>query len=275
MCLKSLLQGSFFIFLSLASFSCKNHYDANREFEEKFAKEVGLINSQRAQGQNNSAAKPNMPQIQVPEHSPFEDPATLLKIASPSKNSAHIDTAKIKVKQPQEFLPNEQVFDYGREFMAKTQLPKDMFIVRYATNPHPPFTSTGIEFDTIEIPPQDAFGVASSLAKKQYLLTGNNALQKNIDKIQARRTSEDIELSEIIISERKTLRKEQKNKEIFSDDKLTYQEAKEAEINEEQEKENKFLAEKRAKRNEPERQAIAAQIIQYNLSKNAPPKEGQ
>ncbi len=166
--------------------------------------------------------------------------------------------------------PNLQTLEVARA--ANNQLPKDMFIIRYATNPHPPFTSTGIEFDVIEVPQYDAFGIASNLADKQYLLTGNNALQKNIDKIESRLTRENIEFSRILIAERKRLRQEQKDAQDFSDDKITN---KKIEISEDEKKEKEFLEQKRAKRQDPLQQAIAAQIVQQNLNKNMPPKQGQ
>ena len=39
--------------------------------------------------------------------------------------------------------------------------------------------------------------------------------------------------------------------------------------------EKEFLEQKRAKRQDPLQQAIAAQIVQQNLNKNMPPKQGQ
>jgi hypothetical protein len=237
--LKSFLLKSFFIYLSFAIASCKSTDSANQDFEEKFAKEIALINAKRMQDSK-----------------------------SPENNA---NNSKLK-KRPQEFLPNVQTLGVGRAAGAQNQLPKDMFIIRYATNPHPPFTSTGIEFDAIEVPRYDAFGIASNLADKQYLLTGNNALQKNIDKIEARRTSENIEFSQILIAERKRLRQEQKDKQDFGDDIINN---KKVEISDEEKKEKEFLEQKKAKRANPIQQAIGAQVIQQNLGNNMPPKDGK
>ncbi len=141
------------------------------------------------------------------------------------ENYAYMDSSQFNEKNPpQEFLPNAQVYQNAQNIRT---LPDDMFIVTYNTDLYPPFVKYGVEFDNIEIPQKDSYGVETAMSNKVYMLAGNESLQKNIDKINEQRTLQDVKNSEILIAEQKRLRREQKSKEIFGSSQLNVKEKKE------------------------------------------------
>ena len=93
-----------------------------------------------------------------------------------------------------------------------------MFQIGYNTDLHPPFTRAGLEFDNILVPEKDVYGVDTELAEKQYLLAGNNVVQNSVDFVHSERKEEDVELSEILIKERKKLRRRDKMIKIIGSD---------------------------------------------------------
>ncbi len=243
--------------------SCSvNNDSANRQFEEKFAKEVAKINAEREkmQGQPQAAQQTSTPKNKGGD---FDNPANLLGVSSPGNKSAAFDTNKLHLKQPQNYTPDAQVLSEGLKNFAPTQIPPNIFELRYSTRPHPPFAMTGVEFDVIEIPNQDAYGIKSNLDDKQYLLAGNDSLQRSIDSTQKTRSAQDVEFSKILISEQKKLKKKQRIDKLFSKDEISHKE-------EVAQKEEEWLTERKAKNQDPIRKIIGAQIVSQNLSKNRP-----
>lgn len=265
-----LTRGFLISLLILCSCAKKDaSYLANAEFEEKYSKEVQLINSNRKEPIIDPVAEARKAIIEKRASAQFDDPATLLGINGGDKlSSARIDTSKFKITQPQNFTPNSQTFEEGQALVAKNKLPSDIFDLVYITETSPPFTISGLAFDKIEIPERDFFGVKSTLNDKQYLLAGNEALQKDIDYINDKRTDDDIELSQIIIREQRELRKKQKLNKIFADDSSIVEKEK---IKEENiAKEENGARKKRLAEEDPLKKSIALQIVQQNLRQNAP-----
>ena len=138
-----------------------------------------------------------------------------------------------------------------------------MFDLVYNPTINAPFVVSGLEFDTINIPERDYYGIASTLNDKRYVLAGNQVLQKNIDEVIKQQSAEDIELSEILIKEQRQLKKQQKLTKIFGDD-STFVEK------------NKTKNEDAAKKEEQPsiidealRKQIALQIIKQNIAHNS------
>ena len=146
---------------------------------------------------------------------------------------------------------------------GQNNLPDDMFDLVYNPTINAPFVVSGLEFDTINIPERDYYGIASTLNDKRYVLAGNQVLQKNIDEVIKQQSAEDIELSEILIKEQRQLKKQQKLTKIFGDD-STFVEK------------NKTKNEDAAKKEEQPsiidealRKQIALQIIKQNIAHNS------
>ncbi len=242
---------------------------ANAEFENKYSKEVEFINSSRKEPIFDPDAEARKMAQKKRAPTAFEDPAAIIGVSSIDKfSSARVDTSKLKIAQPQNFTPDEQTFGEGRAMVAKSKLPDDVFDLVYITDISPPFAVSGLAFDVIEIPERDFFGIKSTLSDKQYLLAGNEALQKSIDYINDTKTDDDVELSEIIIGEQKEIRKQQKLAKIFGDDSSIVEKQKIKEENaakEENEARKKKLAQE-----DPLKKSIALQIVQQNLKQNAP-----
>ncbi len=211
--------------------SCTNQSAINKEFEKKYSHEVHKINASRQNNLDLSIKQPIQTNIQQKYH-----------------------------------LPDGQIFSSGH---ASSQFfPDDIFEIKYQAKPHPAFRQTGLEFDSIAIPQSDAFGVDSDLHKKEYLFAGNDAIQRNIDKMHTSQSHEDIEFSDILISENKVLRRKKKYNEIFGNDDLSMQ--KNEEKSEEELAEEQLLADKKAKRNDPFTKMIGSQVVQQNLRANNP-----
>jgi hypothetical protein len=100
------------------------------------------------------------------------------------------------------------------------------FEIRYSGN-YPGFRRIGAEFDEINIPQNDVYGISTNFDRqKEYLLIGNNYLQKNIDDITSYPNfKEDIEISKILIAKKQQLKlhknKAAKKPQVKQNDDLT------------------------------------------------------
>jgi len=146
---------------------------------------------------------------------------------------------------------------------TQNNLSDDMFDLTYNTSLSPPFVFSGIEFDVIEIPQKDYYGIPSTLNGKQYVMAGNQALQKNIDSIIEGQNAEEIEFSEVLIKEQKNLRKQQKLLKIFGEDSSFVEKEKIKQENKIEKTQKKPLVD------DPIQKAIALQVIKQNFDKNA------
>jgi hypothetical protein len=203
-----------FCAISLVAFSCSyTPEDVNLSFEKKYGAEVGRIKQQREapmQGAANEmmmSSAPSIADLYNPDSS-----------QSGGEYYAYVDVAKFGEKIPQTYLPNGEVYEQAKSQSPSNSLPANMFEVRYETALYPPFRKIGAEFDRIEIPPADVYGVKTEMSEKSYLLAGNSSMQKNIDQIIAEKTDDEIEISETLIREQKLLKRKQKMIKIFGQD---------------------------------------------------------
>ncbi len=229
-----------FTITNLLNGCVKNNLDVamNSNFEKKYGEEVAYILSKRAK--------------------------------KPEASDSDFPDFKSSLKNFESYTPDFQVYNQGRANVQNSQLPADIFDVNYNAIEHPPFVYSGLEFDTINIPSQDYYKIKSDLSDKKYLIAGNQALQKNIDGMLQERTAQDIEMSNILIKEQKKLRREQKMQRVFGsnieknekDDENSITEVKLKNID------NEVMDESLKK-------AIALQVIQQNMLRNAPPVKKQ
>ena len=128
---------------------------------------------------------------------------------------ANVDFEEYSQVQPKEYMPNG--FEAGKN---SSKLPADMFDLSYQPTITHPFRKSGFEFDLINIPPEDSYGVKTAMSEKEYLLVGNESLQKSVDQINSTKTQDDIEISEILIKEQQQLKRRQKMMKMFGEDVL-------------------------------------------------------
>ncbi len=118
-------------------------------------------------------------------------------------------------------LPDQEIYEFSQANNPNS-LPPDIFEPPYNLALYPPFQKIGAEFDVIKIPNRDRFGVNTELSSKEYLLVGNNSLQRSIDKINSSKTQLDIDVSKMLIFEKNKMRRNQGNgavEEVFFDKK--------------------------------------------------------
>lgn len=209
---------------------------ANKNFEKKYGQQVKKISADRVptKQQNKEVVVSTAP-------TPEELQATASDKAKQDYYS-YVDVAQFGEKIPQAYLPNGEVYERTRGANPSNTLPPDMFEIAYNTNLYPPFRRAGVEFDRIEIPPFDAYGVKTEMSEKTYLLAGNASLQRNIDLVNSTKTPIDMEVSEIVIREHKQLKRKEKMIKIFGEDSIEIAEldkAKEAVKKEEKSEEKK------------------------------------
>jgi hypothetical protein len=209
---KFLLKIFLFTAFSLALFSCAAELpDINQAFEEQYGGQVEAMRQQRAaqKGENNEVV--------------FSTPPTQADlVADAAKNGdyqPYKDVAKFGDVQSQIYLPSVEVYEQ-QGAKASNSLPSDMFYITYKTDLYPPFRPVGSEFDSIPIPPQDAYGVRTEMSQKPYLLVGNDSLQRSIDKINGERTRSDTKISEILIKEQRQQKQKEKMAKIFGQEEI-------------------------------------------------------
>lgn len=176
--------------------------------------------------------------------------------------------------QRQRPFPGQRPNQFGPESAASSyapmeKLPEDIFDLTYSTQQLPPFVALGSEFDMIEVPSHDYYGINTGMKEKSYMIVGNLDLQKDVDQINNNRSETDIEISETLIKERQKQRQKYKMQKIFGEDVATLekQKIKEEDILEAENKARK----KRLEEEDPIKKAIALQVIQYNMQQNQPP----
>ncbi len=196
--MKNLLYRNFVRILAcLASFflfSCSNSvFKSNEVFESKYGDNVKMINALR---QDKSVI----------------DIKNKLDFTAEFENDDSRYTNQ-NVTIPEQYS-TQQFYNQAPDNSGFTG-PREMFDVTYAQTINTPFRKIGAEFDVIEIPPQDAYGVRVGMQNKEYLLVSRKLLQRNIDQMNTERTKEDIENSNVLISEQKSLKRRARMTKIF------------------------------------------------------------
>ena len=199
-------------------FSCASeNTDINQDFEKKFGKEVDKIKSQRQPDRNSN------------KEIMFSSPPTKEEVAIAANGDSnyypYFDTEKFGESAPKNYLPNGEFYEASRINNPSNSLSSNIFEVTYETTPHPPFQKVGKEFDWINIPDSDIYGVSTNMAEKSYMVAGVDAVNKSINFIKSQRSDDDLSDSDILIKEKKAL-KRQKRIASLSDDDFTIKETK-------------------------------------------------
>lgn len=200
----------FKILLIFSLFSCAVLIDPNKQFNEKYSDKVDDLVSKLPQNVIDSNVKSQTPFGALSEEDVLYD-----SISRQQQYYPYYDIAKFGQVPPKYFLPNSEVYDQSRFNNPSNQIPQDMFEVSYEIRKYPPFKYQGARFDNIKIPNKDKYGVSTSLAQKDYLFAGNDAVQNSIDNIKENRKAYDAKNSQIIIDEQKQRRHHKKMVKIF------------------------------------------------------------
>ncbi len=193
--------------------------DVNAKFESLYGSQVQDILKQK-----NSPAidyKENVQALNFNSDSEFKKfnyPSQVFGIDAPNSQRSKFETHKLFLKQPQMHFPNMTTFIEGHKNFSPDKIPSDIFEIKYSTAQHPPFQVTGIDFDLIVIPQKDAHGISSSLEEKRYPIPPRNILSKDVQYLLAKRSKDDIEFSQELISQNELIRKQiAVNKLYFAD----------------------------------------------------------
>lgn len=190
--------------------SCEKPVDPNAVFNKKYGQQILQKRQENAQLIDQQAKS----QQQKKSFNAL-DPNSPDYARSYDSNFAHSDISKFGQKYSKHHLPNGETYQQLRARNPSNSLPKDIFEITYNRVGYKSFKKNNQEFDNIAIPKNDAYGVTTNLAKKPYLLVGNNVLQNTVDHMRSSRNKYDVENSKIIITEQKKLRRQQKMIKIF------------------------------------------------------------
>lgn len=264
--------------LILALTSCYNPLrnsntdKVNASFEETFGDNVEQIKEMRAEP---TIEKPDFSVRRLDQPLPprqissYANPAEVLGVNGASRYfSAEVDTSKLKLTYPEGTIPDGQTFMEGQRFMNQSRFSDEIFEMKYNTDPQGPFVVRGAEFDAIQIPEQDFYGIGSSLKGKQYMLVGNRVLQRKIDKLRLNKAPYDDEIAEILVKEQSQRKKDKRVNAIFNDDSAVI-EARRLQ-KEKEEAERELARQERIKNQDPIKKIIALQVIEENKRKNSP-----
>lgn len=192
---------------SLALFSCSKQTDVNKTFNKKYSEEVKFIKSERTFPESKKKEILPLPLPSLEEFRNSDD--------GKLKNTyRYRNIARFADKKDVNTSPNNESY----ENLADSNVPPNVFEANYNTSFHVPFRRAGVEFDYIEIPERDVYGVKTAMSDKHYLFPGNASLKKNIIQIKAEQTSDDIENSETIIKEQRLLKRKQRMIRNFGSD---------------------------------------------------------
>lgn len=199
------------LFLTTALASCfsKTAPNVNAQFEEKYGKEVAKMRLERA-------VDPSANSVNV-----TQSPYATDMMRPENDYYAYVDVNRFNDRAPEVYLPNGESYEQTRRSGPADSVPPDIFDINYNLGIYSAFRTLGAEFDRIYIPPQDVYGVKTRMSDKEYLLAGNNSLQRSIDNIEANKSATDIENSKIIIQERRVARIKAQMKKNFGSDEVS------------------------------------------------------
>lgn len=247
------------VFCFAGVFSCSSPQNINEVFEQKFGKQVGKIKAERTPPKGSKGEVISSP---VPVLNDLHDSDS----SGQNKNYyAYVDVTKFHEKTPQYYFPNGESYEQEAAKNPSNSLPQNMFDVSYNTALYPPFRRIGAEFDRIEVPEKDAYGVKTAMSEKPYLLAGNDSLKRNIDQIISEKNADEIEFSETLIREQKQLKRKEKMVKIFGRNSVELVSLNESEENQnenpEKKSQPKATTESTQKESENNQQSASSQDV--------------
>jgi hypothetical protein len=176
--------------------------EINKNFEKKFGSQIEEIKMGRAieeVDQDSEVFNSKDPKNLFSPEGQFTNGDNI------SNSFDYVDKSYFGSPQPKQFFPSYETYQQGISNNPNQGLSPKIFEISYNVFLNPPFNILGEEFDYIDIPKVDAFGVKSSSYNKNYTLIPIRSLEKAIAQINKSKTPEDIEFSKKIIAERKAI----------------------------------------------------------------------
>lgn len=198
----------FVLVLNLAS--CSNNlsnFSSNDLFEARFKSDTDKINKIRTLNEEKSVFGflGSDSNIDYKNPSNFQTPD---RQNLPSKTLAnkynYVDISYLGSKNAQHF-PDLETYQQGIANNPDSGLDPNVFEISYSTYLNKPFNNLGEDFDKINIPIQDGYGIKSSASDKNYNLVPIASLQNAIKTIIESRSQVDLEITRKLIVERKNL----------------------------------------------------------------------
>lgn len=178
-------------FVLIISSSCSEK-TISEKFQEKYGSEVTRINSGRVAADQ---------KVKVQVYPPSQEEVNRMYTSEADINKySYVDVKQFATKK---YLPDGDYYQQMRAYNPSNFVRRDLFQVKYDTTLASKFHHIGAEFDGIRIPPEDLYGVKSTLSSKPYIVIGRNSVQKSFDVVNKERKKIDVEASKIIISEQK------------------------------------------------------------------------
>jgi hypothetical protein len=189
----------YFLFITLTLNSCQIPFlepKNNKRFEKIYSKDIERINQERTPKEKNS----------VNDLSTMLIPSLQNQRGSNDTNSFdYVEISHIGEEKQEKYYPDFETYEYGKYSNPSNAFSPKIFEIGYNTYLNKPFSVSGVEFDFIDIPEVDSFGIKSSSGNKNYTLVPIQSLQEAIRIINQSRTEEDIEFSKKLIVEKKSL----------------------------------------------------------------------
>jgi hypothetical protein len=197
--MKKIYLTIYFLFITLVLNSCQIPFiesKNDKRFEEIYSKDVDRINRERTSKEKDSAK----------DLSKMLAPSSQDQRASNDTNSFdYVEISYIGSKKQEKYYPDFETYEFGKYSNPSNAFSPKIFEIGYNTYLNKPFSVSGVEFDFIDIPELDSYGVKSSSGDKNYTLIPIQSLQDAIIIINKSRTDEDIEFSKKLIADKKTL----------------------------------------------------------------------
>ena len=198
--------------ITLSLYSCSSgpefKFSENETFQKKFGEEIKKIKKDRTQSSPETSNKNN---LDPTDSSNLFVPISQSETGQDKSNSFdYVDISHMGSKQPKPHFPNYETYQQGIANNPSNNLSPRIFEISYTTYLNPPFDESSREFDFIEIPETDSFGVKSSASYKNYTLVPIDSIQNAIKTINLSKTDEDIDFSKKMIVEKKALLRHKK-----------------------------------------------------------------
>lgn len=198
--MKKIYSKIYFFIIALSLNSCQNELDQsynNKRFEKNYSKDVTRINRERAFNEKENPEE-NLNTLLTPS---LQEQRT----STVTNSFDYVDISQIGSKKQEKYFPDYETYEHGKYSNPNNAFSPRIFEISYNTYLNQPFSRSGVEFDFIEIPEADSFGVKSSSGNKNYTLVPIQSLQEAVKIINQTRTEEDIEFSKKLIVVKKSL----------------------------------------------------------------------
>lgn len=181
----------------------------NKNFKKKFSKDVKSINKDRVAKNKSDTMAVN-----------FETPYDQFYFPQDS-NELTFDyyIGSVYFGQP---FPTRS-FPYYENYQPQQGIgtdPQRIFEIAYNSTANKPFHRIGLEFDSINVPVVDKYGVSIYDNNKNYAFSQNDILQKNISNIKQQQGPNENFISQKLIGEKKELIYQNQIKEYLKKDQL-------------------------------------------------------